>query len=158
MKKIIFLLITFSSFAYSQEKYFPNSVGVINDFENIFTESEKEDLTNIILNFEKETSNEIAIASIKDIEDYEDFDKYTLELSNYWGVGKKEKDNGLTIFFSTKLRKIRINSGKQTQYILTDEICNDILNDLILPEFKKKNYFLGIKNGLLGLVDKWKNK
>ena len=115
-------------------------------------------MTNIILNFEKETSNEIAIASIKDIEDYEDFDKYTLELSNYWGVGKKEKDNGLTIFFSTKLRKIRINSGKQTQYILTDEICNDILNDLILPEFKKKNYFLGIKNGLLELVDKWKNK
>lgn len=146
MKRIFCLLFIFySTFTFCQKNSLPEPYGLINDFENIFSEEESLELNKIIIDFENKTSNEIAIASLNDIQDYTDFDSYTLDLSNFWGVGKKYLDNGLTIFFSTSLRKIRINTGKQTQLILTDEKCQKVLDEIILPEFKKNNYFIGIK-------------
>jgi uncharacterized protein len=155
MRKYFYLLLFVTSINCGQN-VFPESVGVVNDFEGIFTEKQKEELAKIITDFEKETSNEIAIITLKEIHPtYNDFDKYCFDISNYYGVGKKEKDNGLVIIFSTELRKIRINSGTQTENILTDEICKEEV-DKIIPEFKKGNYFEGIKNCLLNLIQKWK--
>lgn len=155
MRKYFYLLLFVTSINCSQS-IFPEKIGSVNDFENIFTEKQKEELTQIIIDFEKQTSNEIAIITLKEIHPtYEDFDKYCLDLSNYYGVGKKEKDNGLVIVFSTELRKIRINTGTQTENILTNEICKEEV-DKIIPEFKKGNYFEGVKNCLLNLIHNWK--
>ncbi|TDP58302.1 TPM domain-containing protein [Flavobacterium dankookense] len=155
MRKYFYLLLFVTSINCGQN-VFPESVGVVNDFEGIFTEKQKEELAKIITDFEKKTSNEIAIITLKEIHPtYDDFDKYCLDLSNYYGVGKKENDNGLIIVFSAELRKFRINTGTQTENILTNEICKEEV-DKIIPEFKKGNYFEGIKNCLLNLIQKWK--
>lgn len=99
MKKYLYLLLFFTLFSCGQN-IFPEKIGVVNDFENIFTEQQKDELSKIIIDFEKQTSNEIAIVTLKEIHPtYEDFDKYCFDLSNYYGVGKKEKDNGLVIIF-----------------------------------------------------------
>lgn len=101
MRKYFYLLLFITLFSCGQS-IFPEKIGSVNDFENIFTEKQKEELTQIIIDFEKQTSNEIAIITLTEIHPtYEDFDKYCLDLSNYYGVGKKEKDNGLVIVFST---------------------------------------------------------
>ena len=155
MRKYFYLLLFITLFSCGQS-IFPEKIGSVNDFENIFTEKQKEELTQIIIDFEKQTSNEIAIITLKEIHPtYEDFNKYCLDLSNYYGVGKKEKDNGLVIVFSTELREIRINTGTQTENILTNEICKEEV-DKIIPEFKKGNYFEGVKSCLLNLIHKWK--
>ncbi|WP_160069513.1 TPM domain-containing protein [Sphingobacterium bovisgrunnientis] len=41
----------------------------------------------------------------------ENFDKYAIDLSNFWGVGTKEKNDGLPIVLSPQLRKIRLATG-----------------------------------------------
>mgnify|MGYP006200049705 FL=1 len=155
MRKYFYLLLFITLFSCGQS-IFPEKIGSVNDFENIFTEKQKEELTQIIIEFEKQTSNEIAIITLEEIHPtYEDFDKYCLDLSNYYGVGKNEKDNGLVIVFSTELREIRINTGTQTENILTNEICKEEV-DKIIPEFKKGNYFEGVKKCLLNLIHNWK--
>lgn len=156
MKKFSWIFLLLTTLVSCQENKFPEPVGYVNDFENVFSKEEKAELTQIITDFEAATSNEIAIASIEEIGDYTDFNEYAFDLTNHWGVGKKGKDNGLTIIFSKNLRKIRINTGTQTQKILTDEICEDILYKDIFPEFKKGNYFIGIKTALLEFIKKWK--
>jgi uncharacterized protein len=138
------------------ENSFPKLDREVNDFEFNFDLEELEKLTLIIREFEKKTSNQIAIVSIKSIGKYIDFDKYSIDLSNNAGVGLKEKDNGLTIIFSKKLKKLRISTGTETEKILTDEICKKIIDEIIIPEFKKENYYLGIEKGLFELIDKWK--
>ena len=135
---------------------FPKLSQEINDFEFVFKPQELEKLTLIIREFENKTTNQIAIVSIKDIGNYNDFDKYAIDLSNNAGVGLKEKDNGLTIIFSRELKKLRISTGTGTEKILTDEICKKIIDNSIIPEFKKGNYYLGIEKGLLELINKWK--
>ena len=89
------------------ESVLPKLKREVNDYEFIFTPEQLEKLTLIIREFEKETTNQIAVVSINSIGKYTDFDQFAIDLSNYNGVGQREKDNGLTIVFSKKLRKIR---------------------------------------------------
>lgn len=134
----------------------PRANKEVSDFELVFSLDEKVSLIETIRKFEKETSNQIAIVSIKTINGYDSFQRYAIDLSNYWGVGQKDKDNGLTIIFSTALKKIRISTGVGTEKILTDEICKSVIENTILPEFKKENYYTGIELGLDELIQKWK--
>ncbi|MUU79889.1 TPM domain-containing protein [Winogradskyella endarachnes] len=128
----------------------------VNDYEFIFTPEQLEKLTLIIREFEKETTNQIAVVSIDSIGKYTDFDQFAIDLSNYNGVGLKEKDNGLTIVFSKNLRKIRISTGYGTEKILTDEICKKVIDETIIPEFKNGEYYNGIEKGITELIAKWK--
>lgn len=128
----------------------------VNDYEFVFTMEQLEKLTLMIREFEKNTTNQIAIVSIESIGKYSDFDKFAVDLSNYNGIGLKEKDNGLSIVFSTNLRKIRITTGFGTEKILTDKICKNILDQTIIPEFKNGNYYSGIEKGLTEIMVKWK--
>jgi len=137
------------------ENSFPKLNREINDYEFNFNLEQLEKLTLIVREFEKRTTNQIAIVSIKSIGEYTDFDKYAIDLSNNSGVGLKEKDNGLTIVFSKELKRIRISTGTGTEKILTDDICKKIIDEKIIPEFKKGDYYLGIERGLLELINKW---
>lgn len=138
------------------ESGLPKLKSEVNDFEFIFTVEELEKLTLMIRDFEKTTTNQIAVVSIKSIGNYTDFKKFAIDLSNYNGVGLKRRDNGLTIVFSKNLRKIRISTGLGTEKILTDEICKTIIDKTIIPEFRNGDYYSGIEKGIKELIDKWK--
>lgn len=147
--------VVFSTFDFAKSN-FPKQGSEVNDFEFMFSLEEIEELTKTIRKFEKETGNQIAIVSIKSIGNYSEFDKYALDLSNNWRVGQYGKDNGLTIVFSNTLKRIRISTGTGAEKILTDKICKEILNTIILPEFKNGHYYDGIKRGLSQLIMEWK--
>lgn len=127
----------------------------VNDFDHIFTVEQLEKLTLMIREFEKKTTNKIVIVSISSIGKYTDFDKFSVDLSNYNAIGLKEKNNGLSIVFSKNLRKIRISTGIGTEKILTDEICKNIIDQIIIPEFKNGDYYIGIEKGITELMAKW---
>ncbi|CAM1351743.1 TPM domain-containing protein [Tenacibaculum ascidiaceicola] len=137
------------------ESDLPTLKNVVNDYEFLFTIEQLEKLTLLIREYEKKTSNQIAIVSIKSIGKYTNFSQFAIDLSNHNGVGQKEKNNGLTIVFSKTLRKIRISTGIGTEQILTDEICEEVIEKIIIPEFKKGEYYLGIKKGINELIAKW---
>jgi uncharacterized protein len=134
--------------------HFPiKSLGSTSDYEHIFTSDQISELDSIISKFEKETTNEIAIVTIDSSwTTKERFDSLVLTIANDWGVGKKGINNGLVIGISTGLRKIRISNGYGIEAKLTDAETKKIIDDIILPEFKKGNYFIGTKNGLLALM------
>ncbi|MDQ0477053.1 YgcG family protein [Chryseobacterium sp. MDT2-18] len=135
---------------------FPKQLGYVSDFDNVLTNEETNKLTRILSQYETQTTNQIAIVSItKDLTE-NNFDQYALDLSNNWGIGKSKKDNGLTIIFSVQLRKIRICTGSGTEKILTDQICEKVLDEKILPEFKKENYSSGLTDGINEFKKLWK--
>jgi uncharacterized protein len=51
--------------------------------------------------------------------------------------------------------QIAIATGYGTELILTDEICKKVIEEKIVPEFKKGNFYDGIKNAVLALIEKW---
>ncbi|MBD1430617.1 TPM domain-containing protein [Sphingobacterium litopenaei] len=85
------------------------------------------------------------------------FDEYALELSKYWGVGQKGSDNGLSIVISPNLRRIRICTGLGTEKIITDSICQQILDNKIMPQLRYGKYFEGINQATNELIRVWNN-
>lgn len=140
----------------TESKIFPQPIGYINDFEDILTDEQEMKLTIIIKNHEQETTDQIAIATLTSLEPYENIDDYSLDLANYWGFGQKNKNNGILIALGKGLRKIRIQNGYGIEERLTDMETKRIIDDIMIPEFKKDKYYEGLKKGLEAIIEELK--
>ncbi len=127
-------------------------IGWISDFEHVFTKTEINFLDSIIAKHKAQTTNELALVTLAldtfSIKTPEDFDQFSLNLFRQWGVGEKDKNNGIGVLMSPNLRKIRIEIGYGLNAKLTDGEAKNIIDTIIIPEFKNGNYFIGISKGL----------
>ncbi|MDZ4795394.1 MAG: TPM domain-containing protein [Bacteroidota bacterium] len=126
------------------------------DLEKIFTPVQVAHLDSIINSHEAQSTNEIAIVTLQldsfKITTPEDFNSFSLALFNQWGIGKKDKQNGIGILISTNLRQTRIEVGYGLESKLTDEEAEKIINTIILPDFKNAAYFTGTLHGLKAIL------
>ena len=76
-----------------------------------------------------------------------------LETARAWGIGQKGKNNGVLLLIIKDDRKMRFEVGKGLEGELTDAYTSRIMSDRIAPDFKKGNYFAGIKGGLEGIAE-----
>lgn len=152
------LILTFCliNISFGQETSFPKQIGFVNDFENLLSVDDITKLENLLINYEKQTSNEIVIVTISKTTNGSNFNDYALDLANNWAVGEKGKDNDVVIVISNQMRSIRICTGIGLENILTDEICDNILQENIVPNFKNEEIYKGIESGVNALIDKWK--
>ena len=161
-KKIILIIVAlFSNLCHSQVKdqigfKFPNQIGYVNDFESVFSQQEVKKLNDLIVKYEKTTSNEIAVVTILTYKPYNTLFDYSLTLANYWGVGKKDKNNGVVIVFGKKLKEIRIQVGNGLVKKLTDEEVKKIVNETIIPNFKKGDFYNAIKFAMIQIMEQIK--
>jgi len=138
-----------------KEYKFPKPTGYVNDFEDLLNEEQEKELAKFLTDYEQKTTNEIAVITMNSIEPYSDFNQYAIDLSNNWGIGKKEKDNGLTIIVSKSMKKIRVTTGIGTERILTDEFCKKVIDQFMVPKFKEGDYYNGIRQGLTVFIKQW---
>lgn len=151
--QILITLICFSTASFGQS--FPDPVGFVNDFENIYTERQVEILDSLVKNFEKKTTIEISIVTLDDSYTTKtEFNAYTLKLAKAWGVGKRENDNGILIAISASLRIMRISNGYGIEKILDDRETQEIVDNQFIPYFKNGEYFNGTKVGLNKVIEK----
>src|SRR5690554_4169803 len=111
----LFLCVFFTACGQTPNDYWaelPSPKGWVNDFENIFTKEQAKTLDSLVADYEKRTTTEISVITIPaSATDKARFDELTLMIANKWGVGKKEKDNGILIGISKEHRTIRIQNG-----------------------------------------------
>lgn len=132
----------------------PKPLKWTNDYENLFSDDEEAKLNQIITDFEKETTVEIAIVTIDTVKvSQEKFEDLSLHIARTWGVGKKEKSNGILIAISKGYRQIRVQNGDGIAIIISDEETADIIQNQIIPYFKNEEYFEGTQSGLLNIID-----
>jgi uncharacterized protein len=74
------------------------------------------------------------------------------KLFNHWGVGQKEKNNGVLLAIFIKDRKLRIEVGYGLEETLTNTVCKRIIDADIIPDFKKGDFYNGIKKGLQSII------
>lgn len=121
--------------------------GFVNDFANILNENTKSNLELKLNQYEKQTGNEISVVTVKSLED-ETIETYAVKLFEAWGIGKKGADNGTLLLVAPNERKVRIEVGYGLEGYLTDINSSIIIQDYILPEFKKGNYDTGVIAGV----------
>jgi uncharacterized protein len=131
----------------------PKPLNWTNDYENLFTDEEEDYLDSIITDFNNLTGIQISIVTIDTIyTSKQKFDDLTLHIANTWGIGEKNKNNGILIGISRGYRKIRIQNGFGFEEILSDAQTKQIIDNQIIPFFKKNEYFNGTSLGLTTLI------
>ena len=130
-----------------------------NDFEELFTIKERENLNSILRKFDEETSIEISIVTLDASKIASDkITDLTQHLAETWQLGKKDKKNGILIAISKNYRIVRIQYGADIEKIITDVETKNLMNTHFAPEFKKGNYYNGTLNGLNELITLLKSK
>ncbi len=132
--------------------FFPMARGYINDYEDVLSDTEESKLTKIITKHNSKTGNEIAVVSIQSITPYSSLYQYSLDLAKCWGVGLQQKNNGIVIVVSNKLRSVQIQTGKGLEGKLTNAEAKTIVDSIMIPSFKSKGYYDGLNNGLKEII------
>lgn len=151
---ILFCCVFISACAQKNKSNFPTPLGYVSDFENIFTVQERKVLDSMLTAYEKETTVEIVVVTLHDkYPGIEKFDSLVTALHNEWGVGKKEKNNGVVLAICVPLRIMRINTGLGIETVLTNEEARKIIEEILVPEFRNAKYFEGTRRGLAAIMN-----
>lgn len=137
------------------ESVLPKPIGLVNDFSEIFTNSQTDDLEHLLNQYERNTTNQITILTVDSIDPYIHIEAFATDLGNYWRVGTAEKNNGLLIVLSLNNRQIRISTGLGVEKILSDEFLKGVIDNDIIPYFKENKYYEGITSGLDKIIKEW---
>lgn len=125
------------------------------DLGDFFSDEEEKFLTDKIIAHDINSTNQIAILTIDFLPEGIEIIDFGSEVGNAWGVGQADKDNGLLIVLSKSDRELAISTGYGTEKILTDSICQGIIDYTIIPKFKNNEYYIGIDNALDTIIKKW---
>lgn len=96
---------------------------------------------------EQQTGIETVVAVVPSIGQADCFD-FSHQLLNEWGVGKKDKNNGLVILLVTDQRCIQFYTGYGLEGDLPDAICKRIQTKYMIPYLKDGNWNAGMVAGV----------
>lgn len=130
---------------------YPVPQGHVSDFANVINPPVQDRLEILATEFERQTTNEIAIATVATLED-KPVEDYAVELYKQWGIGKKGKDNGLLILVAPNERQLRIEVGYGLEPIINDALAGRIIREIMIPWFKKGVLELGIMNATTEVI------
>lgn len=142
---IIFIQNLFSQGYKIPEK--PKFQTSVYDYVNLLTKEQKASLENKLVRYSDSTSTQIVVAIIASTEG-ENIAYLAANWGEKWGIGDAAKDNGILVLLAKDDRKITIQSGKGVEEFLTDFESKRIIERVIVPEFKKNNYYVGLDNGV----------
>lgn len=143
----------------TKEDGIPASIGKVSDFEKIFAKAQIDTLNKLLNDFELESGIQMVVVSIDtSLVSKAQFENFVLDLANKWGVGEKNKNNGVVIGFSTGHRKIRIANGYGVEKLISDRETNLVMERNFLVHFKKNEYYEGTIEGVKALIDLLKTK
>jgi uncharacterized protein len=156
MKKLLLCItLLFSVFAFGQiEKVIPdrpNPPRLVNDFGHALTAEQVQALEQKLVAYDDSTSNQIAIVTITSTKDY-DIQEVALGILRKWGLGSKEKNNGIVILAAIADHKVFIATGYGLEGAVPDITAKAIIDNDILPNFREGNYYRGFDAGTSSII------
>lgn len=128
----------------------PTDIPIV-DQANVLTDQQKQDLAQKIANESTATSNQIGILIIPTLAG-DSLEDYSIRVARQWGIGTKERNNGVLLLVAVQDRKLRIEVGYGLEGSLTDARSSQIIRDRITPQFKNNNYYGGVDAGIDGII------
>jgi uncharacterized protein len=81
-----------------------------------------------------------------------------VQLFALWEIGKKHKDNGLLLHWSTGDRRVRVEVGYGLEGVLPDGKVGAILDAYVMPKFKSGEFDEGLLAGVDALLSAARNE
>jgi uncharacterized protein len=101
---------------------------------------------------ERDTSNQIVVGVYPKMQSSDDIAAYAVRVFQAWGVGQKDKNNGVVLLVFIDDRKMNITTGYGLEGALPDATCKQIIENEIKPHFKTGDYDGGIRAGVTAIL------
>ena len=153
MKKILFVFLLFivsKGMAQFTIPELPENQTSLYDYVNLLNKSGARFLEEKLIKYSDSTSTQIVIIIIDSTKGEEILDLAT-RWGNEWGIGQKEKDNGIVLLMAKEDREIAISVGSGFRDQLTYSKIKKIIDNRITPKFKKQHYYFGLRDGIDGI-------
>lgn len=121
----------------------PKDQTSVYDYVNLLSENQKLSLENKLVRYSDSTSTQIVVIVIETTKN-ESIGILAPRWAQKWGIGQGKEDNGILILLAKNDREIWIAPGYGIEPILTAGIVGEITRNVIIPEFKKGNFYAGL--------------
>ncbi len=121
----LFASVSAESFPAYSDKY-------VNDFAGFFKANETAYLRALLSDLEQNTTAEVTVVTMQTTAPYAP-SEYRTKLFNAWGIGKKDKDNGLLILYAVTEHRIEVEVGYGLEGILPDSKVGRLLDEYYVP-------------------------
>src|SRR5213083_527259 len=119
-----------------------------NDYAGVVSKSAALRFNEELARFERETSDQVVVAVFPKMQSDSDVADYTRRVAQAWGVGQKERRNGVVLFVFIEDRKVIIQVGYGLEGALPDATAFDITERHIKPLFRNGDYQAGLAIGI----------
>ena len=134
----------------------PVSGQLVHDFAGVLNEQARRNLEQVLVDFARESSTQIAIVTAADLEGYAVGD-YAVRLAHDWGIGESGKDNGILILVKPRRGNERgaasIAVGYGLEAVVPDVLAGRIVDHEMIPHFREEDYYSGLLAGVAVLMD-----
>ena len=149
-RKLILIFALFYSFLSFSQGFkipeIPKFQTSVYDYIGLLSTGQKASLENKLVRYSDSTSTQIVVAVISSTQG-ENINYLAANWGEKWGIGQAKEDNGVLVLLAKDDRKISIQVGKGTEHLLTDFQSKRIIDRVIIPEFKRGDYYSGLNKG-----------
>lgn len=120
--------------------------GYVFDYARVITPADRAAIEQALRRAEARTTAEVKVVTLPSLQGGE-INDFANRLFERWGIGKKDKDNGVLLLAAINDRKMRIEVGYGLEPILPDAAAGRLLDSVVLPAFRVENYSQGLRAG-----------
>lgn len=145
MKRIILLLLAALALIAgpAAAQTFSKLTGRVVDEAHLLSPEQAAALDARLAALEQQSQRQMVIATIPSLEGY-DIEDYGYRLGRAWGIGDKQRNDGLLLIVAPNDRQVSIEVGYGLEGIVSDAVASEIRRNEIVPHFKAGDYAGGI--------------
>jgi uncharacterized protein len=145
---IVVLVLTPATFLPAEKvSSLPSPTGYVNDFAGVLAPSVKESMEGLCARVDREAHAQIAVVTIKTIDDDMSVEEFATALEDKWKVGTKGTDRGVLMLLVMQPRRGRIEVGYGLEGILNDAKVGDIGRSMV-PAAERGDYNTAVPLGV----------
>lgn len=135
----------------------PSPARPVNDYAGLLETTDLQRMEAVGLALKKASGADLVVVIVNDLGGYP-IEEYALELFRKWGLGDKEKNNGVLLLINKEnvlkgqSGRVRIEVGYGLEGAIPDGKAGRILDEYVLPPWSESNYSRGILQGYLALA------
>jgi uncharacterized protein len=146
----VFALVTGAS-AQAQDPSYPQPTGYVVDEAGLLAPETRARLTAIAQELDEKTNAQIAVAVVPSIAPLT-VEEYAVRLFERWGVGSKQRDEGVLFVLARDERRVRIEVGYGLEEILPDGRVGGILRSAVVPHLRRDDWDSGVTGAVESLA------
>lgn len=129
----------------------PALTGRVVDEADLLQPEAEQELTARLGVLEAATTDQLVVVTLPSLGGHE-IAAVGLALGNGWGIGQERKNNGVLLIVAPSERKVRIEVGCGLEGLLSDERAAEIVEQILVPQFRTGQFELGIQMGVDAIV------